>query len=222
VADGWLSTLLGIHRIKNALNVVFPQRSTVKFVGATVTDDPTNKQTVVDITAGVTGSVVVRKNSGANVGTRPRLNFVEGTGVTITAADDAVNAEVDLTIAAAETLQQAYDLGGTIDATVASGTNNLLVRAAGAITDILLRFRRNVSGADGEQTLLKAPDAVTVGVDGTRLLLRTGAGMAATGSDNGSHAGNIEVTGAPGGDAVKGLARDGAGLIVLGGAGGPV
>lgn len=43
--------------------------------------------------------VAVNKNSGATVGTRRRLNFIEGTGVTLTIADDAGNEEVDITVA---------------------------------------------------------------------------------------------------------------------------
>lgn len=42
--------------------------------------------------------VTARKNSGANVGTRRRLNFIEGTNVTLTIADDAGSEEVDITI----------------------------------------------------------------------------------------------------------------------------
>lgn len=44
--------------------------------------------------------VTVRQNSGVNVGTRRRLNFIEGTGITILAVDDAVDEEVDITISA--------------------------------------------------------------------------------------------------------------------------
>lgn len=44
--------------------------------------------------------VTVRENSGANVGTQPRLNFIEGTNVTLTTANDSANNEVDITIAA--------------------------------------------------------------------------------------------------------------------------
>lgn len=46
-------------------------------------------------------SVTVRKNSGANVGSRARLNFIEGTGTTLTITDDAGNDEVDITITSA-------------------------------------------------------------------------------------------------------------------------
>lgn len=41
----------------------------------------------------------VRKNSGADIGTRPRLNFGETANVSLTITDDAVNDEIDITIA---------------------------------------------------------------------------------------------------------------------------
>jgi hypothetical protein len=49
-----------------------------------------NPSTIQQITA--------RKNSGSNVGTRPRLNFIEGNNVTITMADDSGDDEIDITI----------------------------------------------------------------------------------------------------------------------------
>lgn len=45
----------------------------------------------------------VRKNSGDDVGTRRKLNFVEGTNITLTIADDETDEEVDITITGAET-----------------------------------------------------------------------------------------------------------------------
>lgn len=45
------------------------------------------------------GSVVVRKNSGANIGTRPRLNFIEGSNITLAISDDAGSDEIDISIA---------------------------------------------------------------------------------------------------------------------------
>lgn len=45
--------------------------------------------------------VTVRKNTGSDVGTRSRLNFIEGSNVTLTVSDDAGSDEVDITIAAA-------------------------------------------------------------------------------------------------------------------------
>lgn len=44
--------------------------------------------------------VTVRKNSGADVGTRPRLNYIEGDGITLTVTDDSGDDEVDIEIAA--------------------------------------------------------------------------------------------------------------------------
>jgi hypothetical protein len=220
MADGWISSLLGIHRLKKSDNSVLPQRSTLKVIGATLTDDPTNKQSVLDISAGVNGTVTVRKNSGADVGTRGRLNLIEGSGVAITAADDAGSGEVDITIAATgatPTLQQAYTAGGTIDAEVASGTNNLRVRAADALTDILLFFRRKVTS---EQTLLKAPDAVATAIEGTDLVLASGAGKAGTGATNGSDGGLVVLSASAGGSAVNGQAGGGGNAYVLAGAGG--
>ena len=45
--------------------------------------------------------VTVRKNTGADVGTRKRLNLIEGTNITLTVADDATGDEIDITLAAA-------------------------------------------------------------------------------------------------------------------------
>lgn len=52
------------------------------------------------VNLGNNARVAVSKNSGATVGTRRRINFIEGTNVTLTVADDAGNEEVDVTIAA--------------------------------------------------------------------------------------------------------------------------
>jgi len=45
--------------------------------------------------------VAVSKNSGATVGTRATLNFIEGANITLTIADDPAGDEVDITIASA-------------------------------------------------------------------------------------------------------------------------
>ena len=45
--------------------------------------------------------VAVSKNSGATVGTRPKVNFIEGANLTITVADDGGAGRVNVTIAAA-------------------------------------------------------------------------------------------------------------------------
>ena len=46
-------------------------------------------------------AVVVRKNSGTNIGTRPRLNFIEGSNITLAISDDSGSDEIDISIAAA-------------------------------------------------------------------------------------------------------------------------
>jgi hypothetical protein len=66
--------------------------------------------------------VSVKKNSGTNVGTRPNLNFIESTGISITIADDNPNNEIDITIAST---------GGTGDGDVVgptSATDNAVAR----------------------------------------------------------------------------------------------
>lgn len=45
--------------------------------------------------------ITVRKNTGADVGTRHRLNLIEGTNITLTVTDDAGSNEIDITIDAA-------------------------------------------------------------------------------------------------------------------------
>jgi hypothetical protein len=42
--------------------------------------------------------ITVRRNTGSNVGTQPRLNFIEGSNITISAANDSGNNEIDVTI----------------------------------------------------------------------------------------------------------------------------
>lgn len=49
---------------------------------------------------GLLPGVVVRKNSGTAEYERTRLNFIEGSNVTLTVADDAADDEIDITIAA--------------------------------------------------------------------------------------------------------------------------
>ncbi len=53
------------------------------------------------VALGNNARIAVNKNSGATVGTRRRLNFIEGAGTTLTITDDAGNEEVDITISSA-------------------------------------------------------------------------------------------------------------------------
>lgn len=70
----------------------------------------------------LTEGVAVRKNSGANVGTRPRLNLIEGSGVTLTVADDGTDDEVDVTIAAAGGGAGAMTVLGEVELAAAAAT----------------------------------------------------------------------------------------------------
>lgn len=65
-----------------------------------------NRTLSISNVTGLTGQLAdpqpttVRKNSGANVGSQVRLNFIEGSNVTLTVTNDAANGEIDITIAA--------------------------------------------------------------------------------------------------------------------------
>jgi len=65
------------------------------------TYDSTLGMVVPNTTLDAVARVTVRKDSGADVGSRRRLNFIQGANVTLTVADDAANEEVDITVAAA-------------------------------------------------------------------------------------------------------------------------
>jgi hypothetical protein len=60
-----------------------------------------------------TARVTVRKNTGADVGSRRRINVIEGSGITATVADDSGNEEIDLTLAANSIVRKDGTLIGT-------------------------------------------------------------------------------------------------------------
>lgn len=69
----------------------------------TATDAPSGKgfNAAMDVIDGLVSWVKARKNSTGSVFERARLNFIEGSGITLTVADDAVDNEIDITITAA-------------------------------------------------------------------------------------------------------------------------
>ena len=91
----------------------------------TVSSPITLSSGVVDfdetVALGNVARTTVRKNAGADVGSRRRLNFTEGSNITLTIADDSVNEEIDITIAAS---------GG--GGTPAGSTNYIQYNNAGA------------------------------------------------------------------------------------------
>ena len=51
------------------------------------------------VAIGNNARITVRKNTGVDIGTRRRLNLIEGTNITITGGDDAGSEEIDITFA---------------------------------------------------------------------------------------------------------------------------
>ncbi len=81
---------------QDAVGTILTDSSTIDFTY----NDGANTITAAVIANTSTQKVEITKNSGAVVGTRKQLNFIEGTNVTLTVADDAGNDQVDITIAA--------------------------------------------------------------------------------------------------------------------------
>jgi hypothetical protein len=92
-------------------NGILTQTTTDTFVGRTITGSSSitvndgngvaGNPTISVISNSSTQKVEVTKNSGAVVGTRKQLNFIEGSNITLTIADDAGNDQVDITITGA-------------------------------------------------------------------------------------------------------------------------
>jgi len=66
--------------------------------------------------------LAVSKNSGVTVGTRRRINFIEGTNITLTIADDAGNEEIDVTITASGGVSTHNLLDSTVHTDTTTGT----------------------------------------------------------------------------------------------------
>ncbi len=129
---------------------------------------------------GAKARVIVRKNTGSDVGARRRLNLIEGSGITLTVADDSVNEEVDVTIAASAptsgvVLLDDHTVSGSVLATYDTNTRlggnipqtyrelRLVVDARGdtaaTTTPINLRFN-NDSGANYDYQFVQGNAAV--------------------------------------------------------------
>jgi hypothetical protein len=91
-------------------NGILTQISSDNFIGRTITgstsinvangDGVLGNPTISVINNTNTQKIEVTKNSGAIIATRKQLNFIEGSNVTLTIADDSANDQVDVTIAA--------------------------------------------------------------------------------------------------------------------------
>lgn len=93
------------------------------------------------------GWVKVRKNSTGSVFSRSRVNFIEGSGVTITVADDSPDNEVDVTIAAAS---QSVGYGTALPGSPADGDEFVLVDSTSAPT-YAWRFRYNAGSGSAHK-----------------------------------------------------------------------
>lgn len=124
---------------------------------------------ITDAGAGSTVTVAwnglaVRKNTGgADVGTRRRLNFIEGANITLTIADDSGNDEINITI---ETSTSGWTDSGTVVHTTTSTDNvaigqttasaKLVVNAGttGGSDGILLDIAQPLSGQRNSHTFI--------------------------------------------------------------------
>lgn len=86
-------------QIRKSDDTNLTKRGTLKFSSAfSVSDDSTNQLTLVDLTSDSTTQRVEVAKNGTLIATRKRLNFIEGSNVTLTIADDTTNNKVDVTV----------------------------------------------------------------------------------------------------------------------------
>lgn len=103
------------------------------------------------VALGNNARVAVSKNSGATVGTRRRVNFIEGSNVTITVADDAVNEEVDVTIASSGSGSGTGTLPDGINLTATNETLEAAI-TGGGVADWEASFVDMSAGTEGSTT----------------------------------------------------------------------
>lgn len=115
-----------------------------------------------------TARVTVRKNSGVNVGSRRRINFVEGSNITLTVADDAGNEEVDVEIASSGGGGSGItELTGDVTAGPGSGSQAATI-AANVVSNTKLAdvatatFKGRVTAGSGDPEDLTGTQATTL------------------------------------------------------------
>lgn len=111
--------------------------------------------------------VAVRKNSGSTVGTRRRINLIEGSNVTLTVADDSGGEEIDVTIASTDT--------GEANTASNKGAGAGVFKSKVGVD---LGFRSLVAGAGMSAT--QNTDDITIAADG---FATVGQGVFGTGRD---------------------------------------
>lgn len=155
--------------------------------------DNSNISPTADLDA--TARVGVRKNSAGSTFERRRVNLIEGSGVTLTVADDAANEEVDVTVATTnpqtEVLISDIVLGSA-SATLADFTSipgtykhlRLVIDGRGdtAATSIAVQLRFNNDSGANYDLQQESTNAGTV--SGSELLAQTNIGIAAFSAAN--------------------------------------
>jgi len=189
---------------QDAIGTILTDSSSIDFTY----DDgaPSITATVIDNTS--TQRVEVVKNSGAVVGTRKQLNFVEGSNITLTIADDTGNDQVDITIASS-----GGGGGAPADATYVTLTTNATLTNERVLTGTINQIDITDNGAGNTVVLslpsiLVAPGSVQATTNfiagtatdsfttttGTNLTIHPGAASNATAVGN-----TLTVSGGPGG-----------------------
>jgi hypothetical protein len=131
------------------------------------------------VALGNNARVAVSKNSLGTVGTRRRINFIEGSNVTLTIADDSGNEEVDVTIAASGGGGGGLGDPGANGVVVRTALDTTVARTITAGTGIGVT---NGDGVSGNPTIA-ITDAELLAVAGlssaaNKLIMFTGAGTA--------------------------------------------
>ena len=103
----------------------------------------------------------VRKNSGADVGSRTRLNFIEGTNISITATDDSFSDEIDITITASGGAPTAGNYIDVVGTQVSFDPTELGDHTVGDNSEALLSITYNPSGT-GNPVIAFADDETRI------------------------------------------------------------
>lgn len=166
-------------------------------VGAMVADTTTVNVTYTDATPELkwdviantsTQKVEIAKNSGAVVGTRKQLNFIEGSNVTLTVADDGGNDQVDITIAASTSGGATIDVQeGGASVVAAADTLNFdasdfaITDETGGVAGIALAYGTSAgTPAEGNHTHLLAAGATDVTASAAEVNILDGATLTVT------------------------------------------
>jgi hypothetical protein len=131
----------------------------------------------------------VRKNSAGSTFTRDRINFIEGSNVTLTVSDDSANHEVDVTIAssvsgASITVQEEDVTVGSVGATATldfDGSDFALTDEGGGEVRVALAYGTGAgTPAEGNHTHLLAAGATDVTASASEVNILDGATLTVT------------------------------------------